>query len=264
MLSLNRSLPSFACLLPLTLLGLTLNAQTSETPHVLALKDEPHYKLIFENTYVRVFRANLFGHTATLTHRHDLPYVYVTVGPADFIDAVPDKPDVHMVMTDGQVGYSQGGFAHVIRTEAGSPLDLVIIELLKPQGEPQNHCQENQIVPGPPAYHCSKTLADRTKGSATVPLFDTDQTHVSFDWYGSDSKQIGPTYRLGTLMVVLSGSAIQRVEKGRPDETLSAGSTAWLVAESPYTFINQSGKPWSCLSLSFEGTEPLRHDWKPR
>jgi len=116
-------------------LGLTPNAQKPETPHAVPLKDEPHYRLIFENTYVRVFGANLLGHTTTVTHRHDLPYVYITVGPADFIDAVTDKTGVHMVMTDGQVGYSQGGFAHVIRTEAGSPLDLVIIELLKPRNE---------------------------------------------------------------------------------------------------------------------------------
>lgn len=61
-----------------------------------------------------------------------------------------------------------------------------------------------------------------------------------------------PAYRLGTLMVVISGSGIQRVEKGKPEETLSVGSTAWLVAEPPYTFINQSGKSWSYLSLSFE------------
>jgi len=65
-------------------------------------------------------------------------------------------------------------------------------------------------------------------------------------------------------MVVLSGSEIQRIEKGKIEETLSAASTAWLLAESPYTFINQSGKPWSYLSLSFEGTEPLRPEWKPR
>jgi len=264
MLVLNRSLLSSAASLSLTLLGLTLNGQIPETSHSVPLKDEPHYRLIFENTYVRVFRANLLGHAATLTHRHDLPYVYVTIGPADFIDAVTDKPEVHMVMTDGQVGYSKGGFAHVIRSEAGSPLDLVIIELLKPQGDPQNACEENQIVPGPPAYHCSKTLADRTKGSATMPLFDTDQTHVSFDRYASGLTQVGPTYSLGTLMVVLSGSGIQRVEKGKLEETLSAGSTAWLLAESPYTFINQSGKPWSYLSLSFEETEPVRPECKTR
>jgi len=88
MLILNRSLLSSAASLSLTLFGLTLSAQTHETLHSVALKDEPRYRLIFENAYVRVFRANLLGHTATLTHRHDLPYVYVTIGPADFIDSV--------------------------------------------------------------------------------------------------------------------------------------------------------------------------------
>jgi hypothetical protein len=119
MLALNCSLLGFAYSVLLTILGLTLNAQTPATPHPVPLKDEPHFPLIFENTYVRVFRVNLLGHTTTLTHKRDLPYVYVAIGPADFIDAVADKPEVHKAMTDGQVGYSQGGIAHVIRTEAG-------------------------------------------------------------------------------------------------------------------------------------------------
>ena len=183
------------------------------------------------------------------------------------MDAVADKPEEHVMMTDAQVRYSQGGFTHIVRTDSGSPLDGIIIELLKPQGEAQNTCAD--IVVGPPAYHCSRASLDRKQASGDVPLFETDQTHVSLEWYESNS-QIGPTYGLGTLIVVLSGSGIQRVEKGKPNlpfaikETLSVGSTAWLVAESPYTFINQSGKPWSYLSLSFEGTEPLRPEWKPK
>jgi hypothetical protein len=154
-----------------------------------------HYRLVFENSYARVFRATLPSHAATLAHRHDLPYIFVALGLADFVDAVADKPEEHVMMTDAQVRYSLGGFTHIVRTDSWSPLDGIIIELLKPQGQAQNACEENQIVPGPPAYHCSKTLADRNKGGASVPLFDTDQTHVSLESY-ADSTQVGPTYRL--------------------------------------------------------------------
>lgn len=260
----NQSSLKVAYLVALALLFSALNAQAPAAQKAVTLKSEPHYRCIFENSYARVFRVSLPEHDATLPHQHDLPYVFVALGPARFFDVVGDKPAVHVVMTDGQVGYSQGNFAHLIRTDAGSPLDSVVIELLKPQGEPQNHCEENQIVAGPPAYHCSKTRADRSNGTADVPLFDTDQTHVSLEWYGSDTTQSWPTYRLGTLIVILSGSRIQRVEKGKPEETLSVGSAAWLLAESPYSFINQSGNPWSYLSLSFEGTEPFQPEWKLR
>lgn len=257
-----HSLFRTGCLVLVVLFGPALNVQTGETRHAVRLEDELHYRLVFENSYARVFRATLPGHAATLAHRHDLPYIFVTLAPADFVDAVADKPEEHVMMTDAQVRYSQGGFTHIVRSDSGSPLDGIIIELLKPQGEAQNTCGDT--VAGPPKYHCSRASIDRKQASDDLPLFETGQTHVSLNWYGSNSGQIGPTYRLGTLIVVLSGSVIQRGEKGKPEETLSVGSTAWLVAESPYTFINQSGKPWSYLSLSFEGTEPLRPEWKPR
>lgn len=88
------------------------------------------------------------GHDATLLHQHDLPYVYVPLGPADFVNAVAGKADVHVIITSGQVDYSPGGFSHRIRADAGPALDIIKIELLKPQSEPQNTCAE--IVPGPP------------------------------------------------------------------------------------------------------------------
>ena len=54
----------------------------------MRLEDESHYRLVFENNYARVFRATLPGHAATLAHRHDLPYAFVALGPADFVDAI--------------------------------------------------------------------------------------------------------------------------------------------------------------------------------
>jgi hypothetical protein len=260
-LALNHSSLKTVWLVPVALLGSVLNVQTPEAQHAAPLKDEPHYRLIFENSYARVFRATLPGRDATLLHQHDLPYIYVSLGTADFVDAVAGKPEVQVVMSDGQIAYSQGGFAHVVRTDAGAPLDGVIIELLKPQGEPQNTCGD--IVAGPPAYHCASTALDKREARGNLPLFETDQTHVSLEW-SANFTYLNITPSLGTLLVSLSGSALQRIEKGRAEETLSTGSVLWLVAESNTSFDNPSGKPWSYLSLSFEGTEPLHHEWKSK
>jgi hypothetical protein len=164
-------------------------------------------------------------------------------------------------MTDGQVRYFPSGFTHIVRTDWGLPLAGMVIELLKPQGEPQNTCGD--IVAGPPTLFCSATTLGRKQASGNLPLFEIDQTHVSVEWFDSNSQQIGTTCRLGTLLVVLSGSVTQRAEEGNPEEVLSVGSVAWLLAESNYTFINLSGKPWSYLALSFEGTQPLKPTWKP-
>jgi len=165
-------------------------------------------------------------------------------------------------MTAGQVAYSQGGFSHIIRTDEGFPLDDITIELLKPQSEPQNTC--GKIVPGPPIYSCPKVSADEKKVMSSLALFKTDETDVSLTWYGRNTSQGGITYRLGTLMVILSGSGLQTTIKGKPDQPLLPGSVLWLLAEAPTFITNESVEPWSYLSLSLEGTEPFKPQWKPR
>jgi len=99
-------------------------ALPAQAPVAVSLKEEPHHHFVLENEYVRVFRVSVPAHSATLVHQHDVSYLYVSLGPADVINAV-------------QVGYSPGHFGHIARTDAGSTFDNVTIELLKPQGEPR-------------------------------------------------------------------------------------------------------------------------------
>jgi hypothetical protein len=251
MFILNHSVIKTTWLVAAAFFASALNVQTPEVQRTVSITNEPHYRLIFDNAYVRVFRMSLAGHDATLLHQHDRPYVYVPLGPADFVDAVASKPDVHVIRSDGQVTYSQGGFSHRIRTDAGSPLDIITIELLKPQSEPQNICAD--ILPGPSIYHCPTTTADKINRISSLALFKTDKTDVSLQWFGQNTSQVGMTFRLGTLVVILSGSRLRTIVKGKPEELLTVGSVLWLFAEDKTTITNLSGEPWSYLSLSFGG-----------
>lgn len=62
-------------------------AAASAKPPV-AIKDEPHHHLILENSYVRVFRVEIISPDATPLYRHDFPYVYMSIGKAEFTKAV--------------------------------------------------------------------------------------------------------------------------------------------------------------------------------
>jgi hypothetical protein len=261
MFTLSHPLLRSSCLVATAFFATPQSVQRPE-PRGAPIINEPHHRLLFENSYVRVFRGSLEGHEATLLHQHDRPYVYVTLGSADFVSAEPGKPDVHVIMTAGQVMYSPGGFSHIIRTDGGFRLDGITIELLKLQSEPQSTC--GTIVPGPPIYSCPKMSADAKPGSSSLALFKTDETDVSLQWYGRNASQSGITYRLGTLIVILSGSGLHTTVKGKPDEPLAPGSVLWVLAEANTFITNESGEPWSYLSLSFEGTEPFNPQWKPR
>lgn len=231
--------------------------QAPGAPSAVPITREPHHHLVFENAYVRAFRVGIPGHDATLLHQHDVPYVYVAIGPGDFINAVAGKSEVHVSMADEQIGYSRGGFAHIARTDTASAFNNVTIELLKPQGEPQNICAK--VVPDATQASCPETPAEQSKENLGVPQFKTDEMIVHLSSRGtSGSIGIVPTW--GTLFVIVSGDGIQRYVHGVFEETLSAGSLVWLPPASRTTFNNTSGKPWTSLSLSFKDASPFRND----
>jgi len=87
----------------------------AQGPTAVPIPQEPHHRLVLENDYVRVFRVSVPAHESTLLHQHDVPYLYVALGPADVINAVQGKPEAHLVMADGQLGYSPGHFAQLVR-----------------------------------------------------------------------------------------------------------------------------------------------------
>src|SRR5258707_4995197 len=114
----------------------------AQAPVAVPLSQEPHHHLVLENDYVRVFRVSVPAHDATLLHQHDVPYLYISLGPADVINIVQGRPEARIVMADGQVGYSPGHFAHIARNESDMDFNNVTIELLHPQGDVRNFCQK--------------------------------------------------------------------------------------------------------------------------
>jgi len=225
----------------------------AQAPTAVPIPQEPHHHLVLENDYVRVFRVTVPAHEATLLHQHDVPYLYVSLGPADVINAVQGKPEAHLVMADGQLGYSPGHFAHIARNDSDLPFNNVTIELLKPQGEPRNTCAE--IVPGVSQWHCDSPALRKGRSMDTVSQFQTDEMEASLTRVVPNAHTASLTPGAGTLFVLLSGSGIQTVVKGRPEETLVVGDVRWLLAGSSTTLSNPTQKAWSYLTLGFKGSE---------
>ena len=240
----NTSLLKAAWFLPIALLGSALSVQTPDAPKPVSLAEEPHHRLAFENSYVRVFRFSLPGHDATLLHQHALPYLAVALGPADYINAVAGKPEAHVVLTDGQVGYSRGGFAHLVRTETGSPFNNFTIELLHPQGEPRNLCQK--ITDGP-LNDCPSSNADTPPPAAPVKslaqameqkrLFETGEilltsfsTTLKEDYSEAGSQP-------ARLLVVELDSNLQVDVTGEPSKHLHGGEVLWLAAGKKWRIV---------------------------
>ncbi len=230
------------CLL-LLLFAFSLSAQA---PVAVPIPKEPHHHLVLENSYVRVFRVSIPAHDATLLHQHDVPYIYVALGPADVINAVAGKPEARIVMTDGQVGYSRGGFAHIARTDAGSSFNNVTIELLKPQGEPKNRC--DKVVSGDPGP-C--ILERRANSYTNSPSFETDSIKVySLEMQPKAASQDVPETDI--LLVGLDQAELTVQSPGKPEVKLSGGNSLWLSRRTPQTIRNASDHPSRFLSIKFK------------
>ena len=133
--------------LVLAMLSFLAVSLTAQVPENVAMTEEPHHKLILENPYARIFRVAVPINKATVPHRHDHPYVAVSLGNNDFTNAVIGKPEAHVAQKDQQISYSDGGIVHTVRPEHGIPFKNITVELLRPQGAARNRCEK--IVDGP-------------------------------------------------------------------------------------------------------------------
>jgi hypothetical protein len=219
-------------------LSASLNAQAPE-PVPLAhgnVPGEPHHHLKIENEYVHVYYVEVPPHENTQLHQHDHDYLFVSLGPADVINAVRDKPEVHLVLKDGETHFTRGGFAHVARNLSDAPFRNVTIELLHPQSDPHNLCEK--IIDGPlndcPPPTPNPRIIDWSPkeargGFAMKGLLKTDQTIVTSI---SIASKTGPRVDVfpqpPRLLVPLEGSKLQLDIPGKAATVLNGGDVFWL------------------------------------
>ena len=233
----------------LFVLSFSLSAQA---PAPVPLKGEPHHHLILENEFVRAFYVEVAPHDATLLHQHDADYVFVVLGPGDFVNAVVGKPEVHATLEDGTTRFSRGGFAHVARTDAGISFRNITVELIRPQGALRNLCQK---VTDGPVNDCPDKPSSNLY--SLKPLFETDEITVS-------SGKIAPVAMLdemnsntAALFVALTNSEISVRVGNQAGVQLKAGQVLWLPAGQNYA-VSTSDLAHIPRSLDAIATNPAR------
>ena len=230
------------------LLAFSVSAQA---PVAVPIPQEPLHNLVLENEYVRVFRVTVPAHESTLLHQHDVPYLYVSLGPADVINAVQGKPEAHLVMADGQLGYSPGHFAHIARNDSDLPFNNVTIELLKPQGDPKNICA--QVLAGAPKADCPKSRAT-PGGPPKQPLFETGNTFVDLVALDPSLNVLSIRPQSPVLIVFLGETQIQANSLNAPTEKVLEGDTIW-VSWPGETILNSRKKDLRFIWIDFNGTK---------
>ena len=155
---------------------LSVNAQE---PAPLALGNvpgEPHHHLKIENEYVRAYYVEVPPHEARGLHQHDHDYIYISLGPADVVNADREKPEVHLQLKDRETHFTRGGFAHVARNLGDAPFRNVSIALLKPQAEVRNGVRRLRSMLDEQAP--DKRSVEKGQGFSVEPQMETPETSL--------------------------------------------------------------------------------------
>lgn len=112
-------------------------AVLAQTATEVAITAEPHHHLALKNQYVRVFKVEVPPHQATLMHRHQYDYAYVTIGPVELSNDVEGKAPANLKLQDGETRFSPGNFSHAVRVLSDTPFRNLTIELLRNTGKDQ-------------------------------------------------------------------------------------------------------------------------------
>ena len=218
---------------------------------------EPHHHLKIENEYVRVYYVEVPPHENTQLHQHDHDYLFVTLGDSDVINAVRDKPEVHLVLKDGETHFARGGFAHVARNLSDAPFRNITIELLRPQADPENLCTE--ILLSAPKSVCPRTFEAYRAGPAAsvVPQFHSAATFLNLVSLDAEMRGAKIAVPENSLLVALDDCQVQIDMEGSATKTLHGYEVTWIDANSRAAASNPSKKPSSYLQLSFRDSNAI-------
>jgi hypothetical protein len=220
---------------------------------VVPLDAEPHHQIVLRNDFVHVYGVSVQPLDATLVHRHDLPYLTVSLGATEVENAVVGKPEVRLNLEDGQVTYSPGGFAHAVRTDAGMVFRNVTMELAKPQGTVRNVCK--QIVPGPVA--CPQEAAKGKKPAAEpadddIPYLETDELRVDLITVSGGRDYVETAPKQNAVLVALTNAGLDVNLGGEHSSFLHEGDVVWLPAGTRRRIVDFLGTRSSFLLVSFK------------
>ena len=107
-------------------------AALAQQQQSVEITSEPSHHLVLKNEYVRAFDVTVAPKATTMIHRHHRDYVFVTLGDSDVTSARVGEKPAQLILKDGEVRFTPGGFAHAAINNSDQPFHNITIELLKP------------------------------------------------------------------------------------------------------------------------------------
>jgi hypothetical protein len=97
----------------------------------VAIKNEPHNRLKFENSFVRVWETSIPTGDATKFHVHAKDLVVISLTDTHLRDETVGKVPSESTPTTGEVSFRKAPFVHRVINIGESPYHNIAVELLK-------------------------------------------------------------------------------------------------------------------------------------
>ena len=223
------------------LLCLILLTAQAVAPEV-EITNEPHHHFTFENKSVRVFNVEIPSHDETLTHWHRHDYFSITLGGAEILNAVKDKPPVTLKFPDGDVRFASATFAHVVRTTSPAPFRNVTIEILEDEALRNSTAKWDE--------DCGLDVL--TNGTKQI-LFVKDGIRAS-EFELQPGAVVPKHHHTGPhLLVAVSDLEIRSDVEGMGPMPghFKSGDSKWLPGNCSHTITNTGTKPAKFVTLEF-------------
>jgi hypothetical protein len=232
-----------------------INNQNPIKPEVaVPVRNEPHHVLVFQNDYVHAFNVTVPPLDATLLHQHDLPYIYLTLGTTDIVNAVEGQPEVHMTLEDGATRYSPGGFAHIARTNTGVLFHNITVELARPQASPHNLGDKanDRLLGSCPLNSSDAKQNEQVPFEQMAGCFETDEVRMDMATIqgGKDYEETAP--RAATLLIAMSNANLEVSLGGEHAAFLHEADVLWLPAGASRKVVDLLGTKSKFLLISFK------------
>jgi quercetin dioxygenase-like cupin family protein len=222
-------------------LAATLLTAQALAPEV-EITAEPHHHLTFENKSVRVFNVEVPPHADTLMHWHRHDYIYVTLGDAQVVNAVKDKPPATVKLQDGETRFSPAPFAHIAHNLSDQPFRNVTIEIL----------EDATLRNSTPHWDEDRAL-DILRGGTKQILFVKDGIRVT-EFELQPGAVVPMHHHTGPHLLVAVSDLDLRSEvegQGPMPGHFKSGDSKWLPGGYSHTLTNTGKQPAKFVTLEF-------------
>jgi quercetin dioxygenase-like cupin family protein len=207
---------------------------------------EPNHHQVFVNDYVRIFDVSAPSKASTLVHWHRHDYAFVTLGDANLINARVGQQPTPLVLKDGDVRFTPGGFAHFIANKSDTVFRNITIELLKSSTNVKS-CANSCSVPVPCA--ATNKLACPTKET----LISSDQWTLSRVVLPPSAALEKHRHTTPHLVVAVSPmNLVQKLEDGSSKEMNGQPGTLNWVDPVVHSVANKGSAAAQLVTLEFK------------